>query len=118
MDPVLIDPLTALASVSGIVTLTIALVHLLKRTLGDTPYLSAAPVWLYAVLVAGALTYLSNVVLKLLPGELPLLLTQAVLSALLASGALEFARAWNKPLSETQVAQAARESRTNPGGGN
>lgn len=114
MDPIVIDPSTALGSIAGIVTLTIAIVHLIKRQAGDTPFLRGIPAWLYAVAVSALLTVIAHAVLHSIEGELPVLLVQGVLSAVLASGTIEIVRNWNKPIAETSVAIRARETKEQP----
>lgn len=108
MDPVVIDPLKALASVAGIVALTIAIVQRVKMSFGDTPYMKEVPAWAYTVVVSGVLTYLSHSVLHAIEGDVKALLVQAILQALLASGAYEMLRAGNKPISQSTAAFDAR----------
>lgn len=108
MDPIIIDPKVALGSIAGIVTTTIAIVHVIKRQLGDVPYLSRLPVAVYAWLIAFALTWLAHSVLHTIEGELAVLLAQSVISTILAAGAIEIFRNGSKPISDTRVAREAR----------
>src|SRR5688572_26363209 len=101
MDPITIDPIKALASITGIVALTIALVHVIKRDLGDKPYFRHVPAWIYAAIVSIALTYLSHSILHTIEGELPALLTQAVLQVIVASGVIDWWKNKSKPIEET-----------------
>jgi hypothetical protein len=111
VSDVLIDPTQALTSVLGIVTLTIAIVHIIKRDLCDTPYFARVPTWIYAMAVSAVLTYLSHAILHTIEGELAELLTQAVIQALLAAGALDTWRNRTKPIADTSVAERARQDR-------
>lgn len=107
MDPISID----LSSVAGIVALTLAIVHYLKGPLGRMYFLQELPVVVYVVAVAGSLTYLAHDVLHKLEGDLVSLCLQAILSALVSSGALEWIRAGGKPVSDTKRAIRARAKR-------
>lgn len=111
-DPILLDPTQALTSVVGIVALTIAIVHIIKRDLGDTPYLARVPSWIYAMAVSAGLTWLSHAVFHKIEGELAPLLGQTVIQALLAAGAIDTWKNRAKPIAETSVAQWAREQRS------
>lgn len=106
-----IDILKALSSVVGIVALTIAIVHIIKRDLGDTPYVCRVPAWAYAMAVSATLTWLSHAILHTIEGELPVLLTQSVLQALLAAGAIDTWKNRRKPIAETSVAEKGRQER-------
>lgn len=103
------NPLAALGSIAGIVALTIAIVHILKRQLADVPYLNQVPVLIYALLVSAGLTYAAHAYVHSIEGELPSLMVQAVLQTVLASGVIEQFRSGAKPLADTAVAQRASD---------
>lgn len=108
MDPsVSID----LTTVTGIVALTIAIVHYLKGWLASVPVLEKVPVAVYVVLVSMLLTLLSRDVLHLIAGDRGELLLQALVQALAASGAVEWWRAGGKPLDASTRAQDATMKR-------
>lgn len=112
MDPTIqID----LSSIAGIVALTMTIVHFLKPRLGRVQFLQEFPVWLYVVVVSGLLTWFAHDILHKIDGELPALALQAVMSALTASGVIEFWRTKDKPMAETTAAVRARD--TSSGGG-
>ncbi|MGE3840031.1 MAG: hypothetical protein AB7I50_00445, partial [Vicinamibacterales bacterium] len=94
-----------LKTITGIVALTIMIVHGLKGWLASVPLLEKLPVAAYVVLVSTLLTLLSRDVLHLIGGDRGELLTQAVIQALVASGAVEWWRAGAKPLDESTRAQ-------------
>lgn len=114
MDPsISID----LSSVAGIVTLTLALVHYLKPRLGRITFLQEFPLAVYVVAVSGGLTWLAHDVLHKLDGDLVSLIIQAVVSAMAASGLVEWWRAGSDPVAETTSATAARRAATARKGG-
>lgn len=115
MDPIIIDPVKALGSVAGIVATTIALVHIIKRQCGDIPYVKQIPVFVYAWIVAAALTWVSHAVLHAIEGELGILMVQSVLSTVLAAGTIELWRSGTKPIENTRVARLARLRRREDG---
>jgi hypothetical protein len=94
-----------LKTITGIVALTIAIVHYLKGWLASVPGLEKLPVAAYVVLVSASLTLLSRDVLHLIGGDRGELLMQAIIQALVASGAVEWWRAGAKPLEDSQRAQ-------------
>jgi len=100
-----------LKTIAGIVALTIAIVHGLKGWLASVPLLEKVPVAAYVVLVSALLTVLSHDVLHLIGGDRGELLLQAIVQALMASGAVEWWRAGNKPLEDSQRAQAVTMKR-------
>ena len=102
-----------LSTVTGIVALTITIVHCLKGWLANVPLLEKVPVAAYVVLVSCLLTWFSHDVLHWIGGDLRELLLQAVVQALAASGAVEWWRAGAKPLDESQRAQQASAKRNN-----
>lgn len=110
MDPnvVITNPMNYLMSVGGIVALTIGIVHIIKRDLGRVRYLQDVPTWVYAMLVSAGLTYTAHALLRTIEGDLTALIVQAALQALMASGAIETVRTWNKPISETSAAMDAQ----------
>jgi hypothetical protein len=81
-----------IASISGIVLTTMFVVEILKRMLHDKTFFQKIPVFVYSILIAGALTYLSNKVLHnedgspLLAGSFWKLLWASVVSSAGASG--------------------------------
>ena len=105
MDPEL------LRTTGGIVTMTIAIVQILKAAIADTPWLNKVPTAAYAVLVSCALTWLARDVLHMLDGELVPLLVQAVMQALMAFGVLT-APTWRKPIGESTLAQDVKRGGT------
>ncbi len=94
-----------LTTVTGIVALTIAIVHYLKGWLASVPVLEKVPVAAYVVFVSMILTLVSHDVLHLIAGDRGELLLQAVVQAMVASGAVEWWRAGAKPLEQSQRAQ-------------
>jgi hypothetical protein len=94
ITPAAADPATTptqwYGTQAGIVTATAIGVSILKRLLGNVPYVNTLPTWLYAVLVAGALTFLSVRVWGTMPGDLWALVSQSVLSAGASSGFYEW----------------------------
>lgn len=109
MDP----SLEYFSSVAGIVALTVGITQTLKVALADLAPFNRLPTALYAVIVSMALTYLAHDVLAVLPGELPLLLAQAVVQALMAFGVLT-APAWGKPIGASRAARETREGSSGP----
>lgn len=105
MDPSFSIDLT---TVTGIVALTIAIVHYLKGWLASVPLLEKLPVAAYVVLVSMLLTLLSHDVLHWITGDRGELLTQAIVQALVASGAVEWFRAGAKPLARSTKATDTR----------
>jgi len=95
-----------LTTVTGIVALTIAIVHYLKAWLVSVPLLEKVPVAAYVVLVSMVLTLLSRDVFHLIAGDRGELLMQALVQALAASGAVEWWRAGSKPLEQSTRAQS------------
>lgn len=102
MDPSFSIDLT---TVTGIVALTIAIVHYLKGWLASVPVLEKVPVAAYVAFVSMLLTLFSRDVLHLIAGDRGELLMQALVQALAASGAVEWWRAGAKPLDESKRAQ-------------
>lgn len=102
MDPSFSIDLT---TVTGIVALTIAIVHYLKGWLASVPVLEKVPVAAYVAFVSMLLTLLSHDVLHLIAGDRGELLMQAIVQALVASGAVEWWRAGSKPLDKSKRAQ-------------
>ena len=96
------------SSIAGIVALTIILVEVVKRSLGNVAWLSQVPTWLYAVLISAGLTAIAHIWLKTLPGTDIDLYSQAVGSAALASGIKEWVANINKPLSASTAARTQR----------
>jgi hypothetical protein len=107
MDPITID----LSSVAGIVAFTMTIVHFLKPRLGTVTYLQELPVWLYVIVVSGGLTWFAHDVLHKIEGDLPALALQSVMSALTASGFIEFWRTKGKAMADTKAAQEARDKK-------
>ncbi|HEX7769626.1 MAG TPA: hypothetical protein VF422_06320 [Dokdonella sp.] len=102
MDPISID----LKSVAGIVALTIGLVQYIKGWLGTKPVLKAIPIAAYVVFVSVALTLGVHQYTPWLPGDEKDLVWQAILQALMASGAFEWIRAGGKPAAATNAARS------------
>lgn len=100
-----------LKTITGIVALTIAIVHGLKGWLARVPLLEKLPVAAYVVLVSCGLTWLSHDALHLIGGDLGELLLQAVVQALVASGAVEWWRAGGKSLEDSQRARQVKMKR-------
>ncbi len=81
-----------IASISGIVLTTMFAVEILKRTLNGKTFFEKIPVFVYAILIAGFLTFLSNKVLHnedgtpLLMGSFWKLLWASIVSSAGASG--------------------------------
>lgn len=107
MEPASID----LSSVAGIVALTLTIVHYLKAPIGRVPFLQDLPVAVYVVLVSGGLTWLAHDVLHELEGNRTSLITQAIVSAMAASGAVEWWRAGVKPVAAERVKATRRRRR-------
>ncbi|MEN6605900.1 MAG: hypothetical protein ABFD60_01555 [Bryobacteraceae bacterium] len=103
--------LTWYTNVVGIVAVTIFVIEVMKRLLGDVAFVKRFPTWLYAVLVAGILTEFAHAVLHTLQGDNMQLLTQSVMLAAGASGFKEWFSNANKPLSASSAAIAAREDK-------
>lgn len=97
-----------LKTIAGIVAVTIVIIQGLKGWLADVPWLRKVPVSAYVVLVSAALTWFSHSVLHWIGGDLGELLTQAVVQALVASGAVEWFRAGAKPLARSTKATDTR----------
>lgn len=77
--------LVLIGTPAAVVTTTVALVAILKRAIGTVPVLERVPVWVYAVLVASGLTWLSAA-LGYTTGALPDLIVNAIIQAAAASG--------------------------------
>jgi hypothetical protein len=90
-------------SIAGIVAATMLGVSVLKRAFGNVAYLNTVPTWVYAVVISGVLTFLTNRIWATLPGELMPLLMQAVISAGTASGFYEWLKAPATPLAESAI---------------
>jgi hypothetical protein len=101
MDPNL--TLNWYTSVLGIVAFTAILVTVLKRLLGNVPYMNTVPTWVYAVAVSAMLTYLANAIWHTLPGELWQTMMQAVGLAAMSSGFYEWLNNAGKPLAASAV---------------
>jgi hypothetical protein len=106
MDPtVSID----LKSVAGIVAFTILIVNYAKGWLGQQPILKGIPVSAYVVFVSLGLTFgVHEFRPAWLPGDLGDLLSQALMQALVASGAVEWFRHGRKPAAASSAARARR----------
>ena len=96
------------SSIVGIVTFTIVLVEVIKRGLGNVPFLAHIPTWLYATLVSAALTFITHVWFGTLQGNDLELFSQAIGSAAIASGIKEWISNVNKPLSASAAARTQR----------
>jgi hypothetical protein len=83
-------------SVVGVVGVTAIGVTILKRLLGNVPYVNTLPTWCYAVLVSAGLVTLTNLVWHTLPGEL----WQNMLQA---SGFYEWYHNISKPLAAAAI---------------
>lgn len=110
-DPVPVDGVSQwfdLSSIAGVVGATGLAVQGLKRALRNVPLAALVPVWVYSVSVAFGLTWAAHSVFLSLHGDLIHLAIQAVMGALMASGAYETVRhGVTKPIG------AAGASRTN-----
>lgn len=104
MDPISID----LTSVAGIVALTIGIMQYIKGWLGQQPVLKSIPLPAYVVFVSAVLTFAVHEYTTWLPGDTKELLQQAVLQALVASGAFEWFRSGTKPASASTAARSLR----------
>jgi len=96
------------SSIAGIVALTIILVEVVKRSLGNVVWLSQVPTWLYAVLISAGLTAITHIWLGTLQGTDLDLFSQAVGSAAIASGIKEWVGNINKPLAASTAARTQR----------
>jgi hypothetical protein len=96
------------SSIVGIVTFTIVLVEIVKRSLGQIAWLSQVPTWLYAVLISAGLTAITHVWFGTLQGDDLALFSQAIGSAAIASGIKEWVSNVNKPLSASTAARTQR----------
>ena len=96
------------SSIAGIVALTIILVEVVKRSLGNVVWLSQVPTWLYAVLISAGLTAITHIWLGTLQGTDLDLFSQAVGSAAIASGVKEWSGNINKPLAASSAARTQR----------
>ena len=96
------------SSIAGIVALTIILVEVVKRSLGNVAWLSQVPTWLYAVLISAGLTAVTHIWLGTLQGTDIDLFSQAIGSAAIASGIKEWISNVNKPLSASAAARTQR----------
>ncbi|HXD20131.1 MAG TPA: hypothetical protein VN654_24115 [Vicinamibacterales bacterium] len=90
-------------SVTGVVVVTIFLVSVLKRAVGNVPYVNTVPTWLYAVAISAVLTAMTNYVWHTLPGNLWQNMTQAVMMAGSSSGFYEWLQTPTKPLAESAI---------------
>jgi hypothetical protein len=95
-------------SVAGVVAATIVSVTILKRALGNVAYVNTVPTWMYAVLISGGLTALTNVVWHTLPGNLWQNMMQAVMMAGTASGFYEWLQTPTKPLAASAMSAGVR----------
>jgi hypothetical protein len=96
------------SSIVGIVTFTIVLVEVIKRSLGNVAWLSQVPTWFYAVLISAGLTAITHIWLGTLQGTDIELFSQAIGSAAIASGIKEWAGNINKPLAASTAARTQR----------
>lgn len=100
--PEAVDPTTTpfdwYASKAGVIGMTILLTSVAKRLLGNVDGLKAVPTWLYAVVIAAVLTYVTVVWWQTLPGEIGPMISEILLSAGSASGFYEWVNHINKPL--------------------
>ena len=96
------------SSIAGVVALTIILVEVIKRSLGNIPWLSRIPTWAYAVVVSAALTATTHIWFGTLQGNDLELFSQAIGSAAIASGIKEWVSNINKPLAASTAARTQR----------
>jgi hypothetical protein len=89
-----------LGTMTGIVTLTLLLLQVVKRQFGTAKYIKDIPVWLIANVIGITLTLLANQILKTLEGDTLQLLWQAVGMTSSASGFYEWLRQGDKTLEE------------------
>lgn len=103
-----------LASVSGICTLVILLVQLVKIKIGGTKtaalaWARAMPAWLWAIAFAAGLTWLAWTLGTLaVPAGLWAAMWQVTLNAAASSGLYEWLRSLNSPIADSTAAQLAR----------
>ena len=98
-----------LASIGGIVVLTMAIVEILKRkVVWRFARSGMLPTWIWAVLVSIALTAVARLWLGTLSGNVWILLAQAITSAATAGGFVEWWRSLDKPSDASAAAYEAR----------
>jgi hypothetical protein len=99
-------------SVHGIAGATLIAVEILKRALGNVSIAMRVPTWVYAVLVAAALTHASYALGWLTDqGTVIELVMRAVMSAAEASGFWTWYRQPGAQIGDSAPAQAARSPR-------
>jgi hypothetical protein len=105
-----------LGSISAIVIATMFVVHyVIKPAFSSVPGMSRLPILAYVVTVAAALVVLANRGLKTLPGDnLPLLMWDAVLASLAASGLYNAIPVGSAPSSLQSIGSTAQPKM--PGG--
>ena len=107
------SPFNWYTSVAGVVAATIFGVTVLKRALGNVQYVNTVPTWVYAVLISGILTFVTNRVWGTLPGDLWQTMMQAVMMAGAASGFYDWLREPTKPLAAAAIAAGVHVSPKN-----
>lgn len=105
-----------LTSVAAVVSAAVALTFVAKRLLGNVPWASTVPIWVYTSTLSGLLALIANRVTGTLPGVTGSLVLDAIILGATASGFREwFSAGLLKPMSESSVAVEARtEGRVNP----
>lgn len=108
MDPATISVAQIFGSLAGIIGVTILLIGIGKRFVGNWPLASAVPTWVYAVVIAVSLTLAANR-LDVLAGNLGDLVLQAIVLAAASSGFREwFAAGLTTPIGDSSAARSAR----------
>lgn len=108
MDPSTISVAQVFGSLAGIIGVTILLIGIGKRFVGNWPWVSVVPTWVYAIVIAAGLTLGANR-MGVLAGNLGDLLLQAVVLAAASSGFREwFAAGLTTPIRDSSAARSAR----------
>lgn len=95
-------------SIAGIVAGTLIIVEVLKRAIGNVAVLKGVPTWIYAVVVAVALTYASRAAGYLADqGSTLDVLMSALMLAASASGFWTWLRQPNDPIKDSEPARNA-----------
>lgn len=104
-----VDPTTSpfewYTSVGGVGVATLFVVQLIKRVLGNVDGLQAVPIWVYAVVTSGILTFFCVKVLGTLPGNVWQLAWQAIYNAAIATGIYEWVGHANTPMKASVMAR-------------
>jgi cell shape-determining protein MreD len=82
-----IDPISLnLASITGIVGITMILVELLKKPLKNFKWFQKIPVFIYSIIMAAMIAFLANRVFHTISGNIYHIIWRSIISAASASG--------------------------------